>query len=144
MLTDVATALLAAPRVTRAQVATVSTDQGVYILWFEGPPPVCLKVGIAGPRRGGGIRERLVLHYSSNPAASVLAKHLAADDRSAWATGKGLHDRATRQAFLANECYFQVKPATGLTRRELLNLEAQLIEVFKPCYAGRVTRTRAG
>jgi len=40
---------------------------------------VCLKVGIAGPRSGKGLRERVRYHYSSNIENSVLARHLAAD-----------------------------------------------------------------
>lgn len=143
MLNEFANALLAAPPVTRSNIATVSTDQGVYVLWFAGPPPICLKVGIAGPRSGRGIRDRLKCHYASNPAASVLARHLAADSSSAWAKSSGLHDRAARQAFLAKECYFQVQPTPGLTRSELLELEAQLIEALRPPYAGRVGKSRA-
>jgi len=137
-------ALLGAPRVYPASLQSVTTDQGVYALWFAGPPSVCMKVGIAGPRRGKGVRERLNLHYSSNPAGSVLAKHLAADVSSPWVIGKSLDDRATRRAFLTELCYFQVVATPGLSRTQLLALESWLIGKLKPCYVGRVRHGRAG
>lgn len=51
---DVLRRLLSAPRIERASLASVPTDQGVYVLWLAGEPPACLKVGIAGPRQGKG------------------------------------------------------------------------------------------
>src|SRR5213083_1290685 len=104
---DVLRRLLSAPRINRASLVSVPTEQGVYVLWLTAERPACLKVGIAGPRQGKGLRERLGNHYGSNTANSVLARHLAADCTSRWCHGHDFTNRAERQAFIADGCYFQ-------------------------------------
>src|SRR5437588_12649260 len=74
--------LMDARRINLPLLHIAPSDQGVYALWLAEEPPVCLKVGIAGPRRGKGLGERLALHFRSNRANSILARHLAAD--SPW------------------------------------------------------------
>lgn len=130
--------LLEAERIRKSSLASVTDAQGVYVLWFAGPPATCLKVGIAGPRRGTGVRGRLRLHYASNPSNSVLARHLAADSASRWSVGRDFTVRGQRQAFLADECYFQALAVENLSRRDLEGLESSLIERLRPTYAGRV------
>ena len=135
--------LLNAPKVTRAALASVTTEQGVYVLWLTAEPPACLKVGIAGPRQGKGLRERLRNHFGSDTSNSVLARHLAADCTSRWCHGHDFTNRAERQAFIADDCYFQAVGVRTETRRELEEVEAALIERLQPTYVGRVGRSRA-
>jgi hypothetical protein len=135
-------ALTAGPPVRPATLDSVPKEQGIYALWCVGPPERCLKVGIAGPRGGSGMRNRLAFHYSSNPSSSVLAQHLAADTSSAWVAGRDFTDRVVRQGFLAKECYFRVVAVPGFRRAELLLLERRLVGALQPVYAGRIRPTR--
>jgi len=91
--------LQGAPHVTKVSLRSASRQQGAYVLWLDGNPPRCLKVGIAGPRSGKGLWERIKFHFSSNPANSVLARHMAADHTSEWSRGHDFGDRAQRQDF---------------------------------------------
>jgi hypothetical protein len=102
---DVLRRLLSAPKIDRASLASVPTEQGVYVLWLAAEPPACLKVGIAGPRQGKGLRERLRNYFGSSPSNSVLARHLAADCTSRWCSGRDFTNRAERRAFIADGCY---------------------------------------
>jgi hypothetical protein len=72
-----------------------SKSQGVYALWLASDPPVCLKVGVAGPRKGKGLRDRLSYHFRSDAINTVLAEHLAADLSSPWARDRNFKDRTT-------------------------------------------------
>lgn len=135
--------LLSAPKIGRASLASAPTDQGVYVLWLAGEPPACLKVGIAGPRQGKGLRERLRNHFGSDMSNSVLARHLAADCISRWCLGRDFNDRAQRQAFIADGCYFQAVPVQTETRRELEEVEGAIIRRLQPAYVGRVGGLRA-
>ncbi len=65
--------------ITKANLSRAPRVQGAYILWLAGEPPVCLKVGIAGPRRGEGLWGRLKRHFR---CVSVLGRHMAADKTS--------------------------------------------------------------
>jgi hypothetical protein len=132
--------LLARPKILRSSLDDVPNQQGVYILWLNGVAPVCLKIGIAGPRRGKGLRERIGYHYSSNLSNSVLAQHLALDSESRWCAGRDFTNRQHRQCFLADQCYFQVLPLDGLIRRDLETLETFLVARLKPKYAGRIKK----
>lgn len=132
--------LLVAPKVKSSALATVSQDQGVYVLWAAGDRPVCLKVGIAGPRQGKGLRERLHLHYLSNLSNSVLARHLVADSTSPWSAGFDFNVQQQRQTFLSKNCYFQALAVPGISRSELLRLETFLVEKLLPVYIGRVKK----
>jgi hypothetical protein len=136
--------LVIGPAVRLASLDAAPTEQGFYALWHGGPPEKCLKVGIAGPRSGKGIRDRLALHYASNVKASVLAVHMAADVSSPWALGKNFGVRSERQRFLADHCYFRVAAAPGLDRAALLALERDLVSALRPHYAGRTASKRAG
>ena len=118
------------------------TEQGVYALWLADEPPVCLKVGIAGPRRGKGLAERLRLHCRSNRGNSVLARHLAADLSSTWTHGYDFSRRSERRVFLARRCYFRVVPVPGASRQGLLALEEFLCSQLRPRYIGRVPQNR--
>jgi hypothetical protein len=133
--------LLAASRIRASESDVVSQDQGLYVLWTAGRKATCLKVGIAGPRKGKGLWQRLHLHYVSNAANSVLARHLAADRTSQWATSSDLRDQRQRQAFLATTCFFRVLPVPQVSRSALLRLESFLVERLKPLYAGSVNKT---
>jgi hypothetical protein len=130
------------PRITRSSLDRAPRQQGAYILWFDDNPLVCLKVGIAGPRQGKGLRGRLQYHFLSNPANTVLAKHLAADSTSGWAQGYGLTIREHRQEFLATRCFFQTIALPDLTREDLERFEVFIEKRLKPRYAGRVIKTR--
>jgi hypothetical protein len=133
--------LLAVSRIQASELDAVSQDQGLYVLWTAGRKPTCLKVGIAGPRKGKGLRQRLHLHYVSDASNSVLARHLAADCTSPWAASSDFCVRQQRQAFLATKCFFRVLPVPQVSRSTLLRMESFLVERLKPVYAGRVKRT---
>lgn len=130
--------LLSATKIEASSLATAPTSQGVYVLWFVGPPKACLKVGIAGPRNGLGLRGRLRLHFGGNTNNSVLARHLASDVTSRWSVRHDFTKRVERQAFLAERCYFQTSVVQDISRRDLEMLEAALIERLRPAYVGRV------
>jgi hypothetical protein len=115
-----------------------SKSQGVYALWLASDPPVCLKVGMAGLRKGKGLRDRLSYHFRSDTINTVLAEHLAADLTSAWARDRNFKDRNHRQRFLAEECYFQVLPLPNLSEEEIRSFEAFLEHRLAPRYAGPV------
>jgi hypothetical protein len=138
MIDDVLRRLLSAPKITPAALASVPTEQGIYVLWLADEPPACLKVGIAGPRQGQGLRARLRNHFGSHTSNSVLARHLAADCTSRWCRAGDFTNRAQRQAFIAGNCYFQAVAVLTDTRRELEQVEAALIERLQPAYVGRV------
>jgi hypothetical protein len=125
-------------KIEASSLAAAPTLQGLYVLWFVGPPKACLKVGIAGLRKGTGLRGRLRFHFSSNPKNSVLARHLARDLSSRWSIGYDLTKRVQRQAFLAERCYFQARALPDISRRDLEMLEAALIQRLRPAYVGRV------
>jgi hypothetical protein len=129
---DVLRRLLSAPKIDRASLSAVPTHQGVYVMWLAGERPACLKVGIAGPRQGKGLRERLGNHYGSHTSNSVLARHLAADCTSRWCRTRDFKDRTQRQTFIAAECYFQAVPVHTETRRELEQVETAIIERLQP------------
>lgn len=137
--------LVGGPAIRLRSLETASREQGVYALWHQGPTETCLKVGIAGPRRGNGLRERLALHFSSNLNSSVLAEHLAKDAQSTWVAGREFGDRAVRQRFLSHECLFRAAAVPGLARSELLALERHLVRELRPIYTGRIiSRLSAG
>ena len=127
-------------RITGSSLHQVPRQQGAYILWLDNNPPVCLKVGIAGPRKGEGLRGRLQLHFSSNLDNTVLARHMEADRNSVQAQRYDFRDREQRQQFLANECFFQVVPLPNWTREELRRFEDFLESRLSPRYKGRVSR----
>jgi hypothetical protein len=68
---DVLRRLLSAPKIDGASLASVPTEQRVYVLWLSEEPPACLKVGIAGPRRGKGLREALRNHFGSHTSPTA-------------------------------------------------------------------------
>jgi hypothetical protein len=133
--------LVAAPKITRLSAfkTIVPSEPGVYVLWFAGSSPTCLKVGIAGPRQGQGLSARLKNHYRSHVANSVLARHLEADNRSPWCAGKDFTQRDQRRSFLDSGCYFQAL-AVPLNNKDLRQLESKLIERLRPTYIGRVRK----
>lgn len=126
----------------RGSALGVTKHQGVYVLWLDGPARVCLKVGIAGPRQGTGLQDRLKLHYSSNPSNSVLARHLAADSTSSWAAGPHFKETGQRRTFLSDKCFFQVIALPNIDRSDLKRIESFLVESLHPKYAGRVHKKR--
>src|SRR5438105_2039818 len=134
--------LVRQPKCRLSSLSTTTTEQGVYVWWWAARKAVCLKVGIAGPRKGKGLRERIELHYASNPSNSVLARHLAADAASPWSAGRDLRRREQRQDFLSKGCYVQALPIPNMGRKDLIRLESFLIRELKPIYVGRV-RQRA-
>ena len=135
--------LLNAPKSDPSSLSSVSQDQGVYAFWLRDDPSVCLKVGIAGPRSGKGLRERVHYHYSSNLENSVLARHLAADVTSSWSANRDFSVREQRRSFLAAECYCRALPVPGITASELRQLEVFVVGKLNPRYIGRVRRKMA-
>lgn len=133
--------LLQSPPITKLSLKQQTPrQQGAYILWFDNVPPVCLKIGIAGPRKGKGLLARLKNHFSGNPKVSVLARHMAADMTSLWWKGYNFQDRDQRQRFLIEKCYFQVISLPQLNRKELEMFEDFIEDKLKPRYAGRVNK----
>lgn len=135
--------LLNAPELNPSSLGTVSQDQGIYTFWLRDDPSVCLKVGIAGPRNGKGLRERVRYHYSSNMENSVLARHLAADVTSPWSANRDFSVRKQRQSFLAVECHCRALPVPGITSSELRQLEAFVVGRLNPRYIGRIRKKTA-
>jgi hypothetical protein len=136
--------LLQSPHITKASYDADLRlrQQGIYILWLEAQPPVCLKVGIAGERQGKGVYARLRDHYRSKLRKTVLARHLASDTTSFWAISYNFGECSHRQAFLEKQCYFQAIPVPGIERRELERFEAFVVGVMKPRYAGHVAKPK--
>ena len=134
--------LLESPHVTKATLSACTQEQGAYVLWLDTMPLVCLKVGIAGPRQGKGLRGRIGLHFSSRGNNNVLARHLEADARSTWSKTHDFRNREDRQAFLSRHCYFCVLPLSGLTRAQLLAFEKYLVQELQPIYLGAVGQLR--
>ena len=128
------------PRITKSSLNQVSRQQGVYVMWLDDNPPVCLKVGMAGPRRGKGLWERLKLHFSSNPENTVLAKHMMADIDFGHSQGYDFLDRLQRQQFLMDKCFFQVIPLPNWSGAELRRFENFLELNLNPKYKGRITK----
>ncbi len=137
---DLLQQLLNSSHISRASVNATPRQQGAYILWLDSTPPVCLKVGVAGPRKGKGLWGRLRNHFSSNPDTSVLARHMAADSASPWTRGYEFQDREQRKKFLAERCYFQVIGLPTWSRVEIEQFEDFVEKALKPKYAGRVTK----
>lgn len=127
-------------RISKSSLNQVPRQQGVYVLWFDNNPPVCLKVGIAGPRQGKGLWERIELHFSNNPNNTVLARHMEVNIDFGQAQGYDFRDRSQRQQFLADKCYFQIIPLPNWSREELRRFEDFLELHLNPKYRGRVTR----
>jgi hypothetical protein len=134
--------LLQSQHITKSSLGQTTRQQGAYVLWLDEKEPICLKVGIAGPRRGKGLLGRLEFHFASRLSDSILAKHLAADSVSPWSHGYDFQDQQQRQKFLTDKCFFQVIPLLGLSRNELLQFEDFLEMRLKPKYAGMVTKGR--
>lgn len=136
--------LLVAPRLTNANRKKWVRGQGAYAFWFDSTPPVCLKVGIALRQRKNGedrsVYGRLSNHFNSNPDNSVLARHLAADSGSSWASGFNFTDRKDRQRFLAERCYVRALEITKVNRQELEAFEDYLEDELQPIYRGNVTK----
>ena len=127
------------PRIYKSSLNQVTRQQGAYILWFDDNPIVCLKVGIAGPRKGKGLWERISYHFSSNLNNTVLARHMAVDIGFGKKQGYNFSDWLQRQQFLSDKCFFQVIPLPNLTRRELRRFEDFLELQLNPKYCGRVS-----
>jgi hypothetical protein len=129
--------LLKSSRIRIHSLATAPTDQGAYAVWLD---TSCLKVGIAGPRKGKGLSGRLELHFSSNPDNSVLARHMVADATPSWASGYDFRNRQDRAKFLDERCYVQAIALPDFTRRQLLDFEKFLVTKLCPRYKGRVSK----
>jgi len=115
--------------------------QGIYVLWLSGEVPLCLKVGLAGPRNGRGLAGRIQLHLSSNSANTVLARHMAADVTLPTGGGYDFRDRQQRSRLLAEKCHFQVLGMPDLTLAQLRCFERFLEAKLQPKYRGRVNRS---
>ena len=118
----------------------VPKQQGAYILWLKNEPPVCLKVGIAGERKGKGMQERIQFHYSSNLTNSVLAEHMEADFEFGQVQGYDFKDKKQRQHFLTDKCFFQVIALPSWKRKDIERFEKLLEFQLKPRYKGRIKR----
>jgi hypothetical protein len=130
--------LISAPRIRRSSVDAASKLPGAYVLWLDTEPLVCLKVGIAGLRKGKGVRDRLMLHFRNDPRNTILARHLIADDTSAWTKNRDFTRQDERSRLLAEHCFFQVLPLPSLTPTDLKSFEAFIQARLEPRYAHRV------
>ena len=128
---------------TAADLGSVSLLPGLYVIWVENADKLCLKVGIAGPRRKDGLRGRLRLHFSSNPDNSVLARHMIADATPAWAHEFNFRTRAERAAFLKSKCCFRTLELRGIDEVSLRSIESSIEDVLRPRYCSRVGQRRA-
>lgn len=126
---------------TKSSLNQVPKLQGVYTLWLNNYPLVCLKVGMAGPRRGKGLQERLRLHFLSNPGNTVLAEHMEADIEYGRKLGYDFQDISQRQSFLENKCFFKVLPLPDRNKSELRQFEKFLESKLNPIYKGRVKKS---
>lgn len=123
---------------TAESLNQIPTEHGVYVLWLRARPRICLKIGIATPRRHDGLRGRIRFHFRSDTRNTVLARHLAADTNSQWAQGWDFSDRKERQQFLASKCYFQVLPLPVMDEQALRQFEDFIQSKLAPIYARRV------
>lgn len=130
--------LLQSSHITCPDLADAPRQQGVYVLWLDSSPPTCLKVGMAGPRGGNGLRGRLYLHCRSHPGNTVLARHLAADSTSPWGKEWDFAHVEDRRRFLAERCYFQALALPELSIARLRAFEDFLEQRLEPRYMGRV------
>jgi len=116
----------------------VPRQQGAYVIWLDSNPATCLKVGIAGPRKGKGLWERIKYHFSNNPHNTPLAKHMAADISFGQEHGYDFRHRLQRKQFLEERCFFQVIPLPSWSKRELRRFEKFLELQLNPKYRGRI------
>jgi len=130
--------LLQSSYIAKLSLDQATRQQGIYILWLDSNPLVCLKTGMAGTRQGTGIKGRLQLHFSSNPDNTVLARHLAADTTSDWVQNYDFEQREDRQEFLETQCFFQTVALPDLSKNDLKQFENFVEAKMKPKYAGRV------
>ncbi len=124
--------------ITEASLDQAPRQQGAYVLWLVDNPLLCLKVGIAGPRRGKGLWGRLKLHFLNNPDNTVLARHMAVDIEFGQAQGYDFLDRLRRQQFLADKCFFQAISLPNWSKEELLRFEKFLELQLTPKYRGKI------
>lgn len=130
--------LFESPQITKSSLNQVSKQQGVYVLWLDKSPSVCLKVGFSGPRQGKGLKERLQYHFSNNPDNSILAEHMETDIDFGLEQGYDFRIREQRQNFLANECFFQIIPLPNWSKDEMMKFEKHLESRLNPRYLGKV------
>ena len=135
--TSILRQLLGQPRLRGADLRKVPKRPGIYVIHLGLPDPLCLKVGIAGPRRKDGLYGRLQLHFRSNPSNTVLAEHMIADATPVWATNSDFRIRADRSAFLKARCFFQILERQDDESR-LRELEGFLEDALRPRYRGSV------
>ena len=101
----------------------VPTEQGVYIVWLTETKKICMKVGIATPRRKDGLKGRLMLHFRSNLRNSVLARHLQSDIRLSKGFKLDFNKKEDRQEFIMEHLCFQVLPLSTFTELMLRDFE---------------------
>lgn len=114
----------------------VEEVSGAYAWWLEQAEPVCLKVGIATPRRKGGLRGRLSDHFTSSYGTTTFARHLDRDRNSPWAQGRDFTSQKHRSAFVRDHCFFRYLVLNQLDEPALRSFEKHLEHELHPVYKG--------
>jgi hypothetical protein len=120
----------------KPDLVNVDTVSGVYAWWLDESPPVCLKVGIATPRRHDGLRGRLSDHFTSSYGTTTLARHLYRDRTSPWAQARDFTKPAVRRDFMRDHCFFRYLPMGKLDEPTLRGFERHLERELRPVYLG--------
>ena len=128
--------LLAAPACSWPDLGLVPELSGVYAWWTTDEAPVCLKVGIATPRRRDGLLGRLADHFTSSYHTTTFARHLARDSKSPWAQGRDFTRREQRSAFLKEGCQYRYFVLKDLDESALRDFERVLERELHPVYLG--------
>ena len=114
----------------------VEEVSGAYAWWLEQAEPVCLKVGIATPRRNDGLRGRLSDHFTSSYHTTTLARHLYRDRTSPWARGRDFTTQRGRSAFMRGHCFFRYRVLDQLDESTLREFEEHVERELRPVYIG--------
>lgn len=120
----------------KADIRGVVKVSGAYAWWLEQAEPVCLKVGIATPRRKDGLRGRLSDHFTSSYHTTTFARHLYRDRTSPWAQGRDFTTQRARSAFMREHCCFRYVVLDMLDEPTLRDFEKHVERELCPVYLG--------
>ncbi len=120
----------------KPDLGKVDTASGVYAWWLDGSPLVCLKVGIATPRRHDGLRGHLSDHFTSSYWTTTFARHLHRDHTSPWAQARDFTKPSIRRAFMRDHCFFRYLVLDQLDEQALRRFERHLERELRPVYLG--------
>jgi hypothetical protein len=128
--------LLDCRRHGKSDLGAVKKVSGAYAWWLDQASPVCLKVGIATPRRRDGLRGRLSDHFTSSYGTTTFARHLHRDRSSPWAQGRDLTKPEVRRGFMREHCFFRYLVLDQLDEPALRDFEKHLEHELHPIYLG--------